>query len=95
MLSTLVLQTKLVTRDFKIVLEPHSYNHQVTLRWYQGSLKILYMHPQSLGMTLETFQFPEAVQVFLNPAPIRVASTPNKTKTNRHWLYHLQTLHTH
>ena len=53
------------------------------------------MHPQSLGMTLETFQFPEAVQVFLNPAPIRVASTPNKTKTNRHWLYHLQTLLTH
>ena len=31
---------------------------------------MLYMHPQSLGITLETFHFPEAVQVFVNPTPV-------------------------
>ena len=31
------------------------------------SLKVLYAHPQSLGITLETFHFPETVQVFSNP----------------------------
>ena len=44
-----------------------SYNHQTTLRWYQGNLKILYTHSQSLGITKETFHFPESVQMFLNP----------------------------
>ena len=27
--------------------------------------------------------------------PLRVVSAPNKTKTNYHWLNHLQKLHTH
>ena len=30
-------------------------------------LLVLYIHPKSLGTTLEIFHFPEAVQVFLNP----------------------------
>ena len=48
------------------------------------SLKVLYTHLQSLGITLETFHLPETAQVLSNPNPITqsVASTPNKTKTN-------------
>ena len=34
------------------------------------------------------------MQVFSNSTP-RVASTPNRTKTNHHWLNPLQTLHTY
>ena len=59
--------------DFNLVSsawKAHSYDQQTTLRWYQGTFKVLYTHPQSLGITLESFHFPEAVQVFLNPTPI-------------------------
>ena len=54
------------------------------------SLKVLYIAPSSLGIILETLNVPETMQLFSNSTP-RVASTPNKTKTNHHWLNH-QTL---
>ena len=38
------------------------------------SLKVLYTHPLSLGITLETFQFLETVQVLSNPTPITQSS---------------------
>ena len=58
-------------------------------------ITVLYIHPKSIGTTLEIFPFPEAVQVFLYATPLpTVASTPIRTKTNHHWLYHLQVLHT-
>ena len=53
--------------------------------------------PIRLGITLETFHFPETVNVLRShphPSP-RVASTPNRTKTNHHLLNHVQTLHTY
>ena len=34
------------------------------------SLKVLYTHPESLGIILEIFHFPETVQVLSNPTPI-------------------------
>ena len=34
------------------------------------SLKVLYAHPYSPGITLESFNFPETVQVFSNPTAI-------------------------
>ena len=53
--------------------------------------------PIRLGITLETFHFPETVNVLRShphPSP-RVASTPNRTKTNHHLLNHVPTLHTY
>ena len=38
------------------------------------SLKVLYTHPQSLGITLETFHLPETAQVLSNPTPITQSS---------------------
>ena len=35
-----------------------------------GNLKVLYTHTQCLGITLETFHFPETVPVLSNPTPI-------------------------
>ena len=53
------------------------------------SLRVLYTHPKSLGITLETFHFPESVQVFSNPTSIT-----QRRKINHQWLNHLQTPHT-
>ena len=36
--------------------------------------KVLYTHPESLGITLETFHFFKNVQVFLNTTPITQSS---------------------
>ena len=45
------------------------------------SLKVLYTHPKSLGKTLETFQFPETVQVFSKPTLINQSSiNPEQNK---------------
>ena len=52
-------------------LGAHNYNHQNSLRWFQGTLEVLYTHQKSIGITVETFHFPEAVQVFLNPITIK------------------------
>ena len=64
-----------------------SYSHWLGTRWWEypwlgtssstnnwRSLKILYTHPQSLGITLETFHFPENVSVFSNPTRINQSS---------------------
>ena len=60
------------------------------------SLKVLYTHPWSLAITLETFTSLKLCKCYQIPHPsLRVASNPNKTKTNYHWLNHLTTLHTH
>ena len=37
-------------------------------------ITVLYIHPKSIGTTLEIFPFPEAVQVFLYATPITYSS---------------------
>ena len=69
--------------------------HISTNNW--GSLKILYTHPQNLGITLEIFRFPENCTSVLKSHTRHPSVTlaPNITKTNQHWVNHLQTLYTH
>ena len=45
-----------------------------------------YTYPESFGITLETFHFPETVQVFSNPTPItqsNINPQKNKMKQNK------------
>ena len=59
------------------------------------SLMVLYTHPYSLGTTLEIFTSRKLCKWYQIPHPsLRIAWTPNKTKTNHHWLNRLQALHT-
>ena len=62
-------------------LGTRSPNHYIYSIANGKSLKVLYTHPKNLDKTLETFHFPEIVQLVSVPhqSP-RVASTPNRIK---------------
>ena len=75
-----------------------SYKHQLRAQWVGlpllgtrsstnnkvGESCNTLQHPQSLATNLETFHFPETVQVLSNPTPItqRVTSTSNRNALN-------------
>ena len=79
---TLILNTKLIKRESKIGYSQDSiWDH---LEWELGkittaqcsttngeSIKVLYTHPSSHEITLETFYFLEIVKVLSNPNPIK------------------------
>ena len=101
----MILNTNLIKQKSKIgypkdsirdilIGNPQAYRYTI-FNTNGESLKVLYTHPKSLGITLDTFHFPETMQVFSNPTPTpRIASTPNRAKTNHNWLKHQQTLNT-
>ena len=66
---------------------------------YIHNLSIMFhLHPQSWNNRLETFHLPISLKLckcsqISCPSP-RVESTPNRKKTNHHWLNNLQPIHT-
>ena len=69
------------TFDKQTQIANHYFKHcaMFNLKWGESSG---FPYPSiKFGITLETFHFPETVQVLSNPTPpsLRVASTPNKT----------------
>ena len=76
-------------------LEPYSYSLYTKLRYY-GFIPVLYICPKSLGTTWWYFTVLKLCKCswMIHPLPSE-ASTSNRTKTNHHWLYHLQALHKH
>ena len=81
----LILNTNLIKRKSKIGCpqdtiwdghdqEPAAITATLCSSAKGRSLQVLYTHPKSLGITLETFHFQEAVQVFSNPTRITHSS---------------------
>ena len=57
----------------------------ITLRLHSDItvLLVLYFYPQSLGITLEIFHFPEALPVSLNPTHITYSSMDSQQNKNQ------------